>query len=83
MSSTYSEILEIGVAEGTRITLAWLTHVYQISAFHEVPRSQKIDFGEVAVHGLVKMGPKCEKMYIFSSYDAIGLVLGGMGVDTL
>ena len=56
--------------------------MYQI-AFYEVPRSQKIGFGEVVViRDLVKMGPKCIS---FSSYDAdaIGPVLGGMGVDTL
>ena len=37
--------------------------MYQISAFYEVPRSQKIDFGEVVViRDLVKMGPKYGKM---------------------
>ena len=37
--------------------------MYQISAFYEVPRSQKIDFGEVVViRDLVKMGLKYEKM---------------------
>ena len=37
--------------------------MYQISAFYEVPRSQKIGFGEVVViRGLVKMGPKYGKM---------------------
>ena len=62
--------------------------MYQISSFYEVPRSQKIEFGEVVViRDLVKMGLKYEKndrkCIFFSSYHAIGLVLGGMGVYTL
>ena len=37
--------------------------MYQILAFYEAPRSQKIGFGEVVViRGLVKMGPKYGKM---------------------
>ena len=37
--------------------------MYQISAFYEVPRSQKIDFGEVVViRDLVKMGSKYRKI---------------------
>ena len=37
--------------------------MYQISAFYEVPRSQKIEFGEVVViRDLEKMGLKSGKM---------------------
>ena len=37
--------------------------MYQISAFYEAPRSQKIGFGEVVViRDLVKMDPKYVEM---------------------